>query len=196
MTKILLIRHAECEGNVIHALTGRTDFNLTSKGKKMSQNLLEKLKKYKIEKIYSSPSTRCIETIKPTAKYFHINYTINKDLSEKYFGIYDGITWDEVNKQNPQIIRNKNKYNEICGIEGQESTEEVKSRMKKCLKKIAEENNDKTIVVCSHGCAIEAFLRDINHIPSTVSINEYSQHNVQINYLKYENNKFKIMNMD
>ena len=62
MTSIFLVRHAQCEGNAMNALAGRTDFKLTKDGEDMVQKLNEELKKYKIDNIYSSPSTRCIES--------------------------------------------------------------------------------------------------------------------------------------
>ncbi len=193
MTSIMLIRHMECEGNKINALSGRTDFPLTDEGKKMAKKLLEKLKKYNIERIYSSPSTRCIETIKPTADYFKLNINICNDLMEKDFGIYDGMLWEEIKKINPQILIDKEKYNEIRGIQGQETTESVKKRMNICIQKIAEENDNKCIVICSHGCAIEAFLRGIDNIKQTEEKKKYSQKNGSINFLQYIHKKFKIL---
>lgn len=195
MTLIFLLRHAECEGNVIKALAGRTDFKLTEKGKETAKRLVERLKEYNIDNIYSSPSSRCLETIKPVANYFKLKINICQDLKEKDFGIYDGMTWKEVEKLEPQILRNKQKYNEITGIQGQETTENVKNRMNKCMRKIAQENNNKIIIVCSHGCAIEVFLRSIDNIMQTEEREKYSQKNGSVNVLQYENNQFKIIKL-
>ena len=116
-------------------------------------------------------------------------------MLEKDFGIYDGMLWEEVKKINPQILMDKEKYNEIRGIKGQETTENVKNRMNRCMRKIAQENNHKIIIVCSHGCAIEVFLRSINHIMQTEEREKYSQKNGNINVLQYENNQFKIIKL-
>ncbi len=195
MTSIFLIRHAECEGNVINALAGRTDFKLTARGKETAEKLVEKLKKYSIDNIYSSPSSRCIETIKPVADYFKLNINICEDLSEKDFGIYDGMTWKEVEKLEPEILDNKQKYNEIIGIQGQETTEHVKERMNICMQRIVKENNNKCIAICSHGCAIESFLRSIDHITQKQEKKKYAQKNGSVNVLQYENNQFKIIKL-
>lgn len=196
MTTILLIRHAQCEGNVINALTGRTDFDLTSKGKMSANELIEILKEYKIEKIYSSPAIRCIETVRPLAEHLNIDIMVEEDLKEKYFGIYDGKTWDEVKRIDPQFIIRKEKQNEITGIQGQEKTEDVRKRMNDSIYRIAEENEHKTIVICSHGCSIETFLRGIDNVKQTEQREKYAQHNAQVNVLEYKNKGFEIIEIN
>lgn len=196
MTKIILVRHAECEGNVTNSLTGRTDFQLTQLGRKMSQDLAKELKKYDIDAIYSSTSTRCIETVTPIAKYLELNITTSRELMEKYFGIYDGMTWEEVNRINPQILKNKKKYNEIKGIPEQETTKELESRIKKYIEKISKLNDGKTILICSHGCAIFSFLNSIKFIQNAEERSIYSQSNASINLLEYKNEKFEIIKIN
>lgn len=193
MTTILLIRHAQCEGNIINALTGRTNFKLTDNGKEKAIDLISKLKGYEIDKIYSSSSIRCIDTVKPLSEYFNLDIITDDNLMEKYFGIYDGITWEEVKKINPQIVIDKEKNNEIKGIIGQESTEQVRERMKAVIGRIVRENENKTIVICSHGCAIETFLRSIDNVKQTEQREKYAQHNAQVNLLEYKDNKFEII---
>lgn len=192
MTHIILVRHAECEGNILKCLTGRTDFKLTEKGQNMANDLLEELKKYKIDAIYSSVSIRCVDTVKPTAQYFKLDIITDKDLMEKYFGIYDGMSWEEVNRINPQIMENKKKYHEIMGIPEQETTKELAQRMNNCIKKIVQNNKGKTILICSHGCAIFTFLNSIKNIENPLEREIYSQSNAAINILEYDNGDFEI----
>lgn len=196
MTKIILVRHAECIGNVTNSLTGRKDFKLSEKGEQMAQDLAEELKNIKIDAIYSSPSIRCVDTIKPTAQKLNLKITTDKDLMEKYFGIYDGMTWDEVDKINPEIKKNKQIYHEIMGIPEQETTEELEKRIKNCITKIAKENDKKTILICSHGCAIFTFFNSIEYIENPEKREKYSQSNACINELEYENGKFKILKIN
>ena len=195
MTSIILVRHAECEGNINNSLTGRTEFKLTKNGEEMAKDLLNELKKNKIDAIYSSPSIRCIETIRPTAEYFKLDINIREGLLEKYFGIYDGMTWEEVKRRDPKIVENKRKFNEIKGIPEQETTKQVELRMKSCIKKIAKENNGKTILICSHGCAIYSFLESIDELKLDRE-NKYSQSNAAINRIEYENEKFTIIKIN
>ena len=196
MTKIILVRHAECIGNVTNSLTGRKEFELSEKGKQMAEELAETLKNIKIDAIYSSPSVRCIDTIKPISLIKKLKITTDENLMEKYFGIYDGMKWEDVDKINPEVKKNKKIYHQIIGIPKQETTEQVEKRMKECIIKIAEENDKKTILICSHGCAIFTFLNSIEYIENPEKREKYSQSNACINELEYENGKFKILKIN
>jgi len=196
LTNIILVRHAECEGNVLNALTGRTEYKLTSNGVEMAQELSKKMKNYKIDRIYSSVSTRCIETVRPISERLNLEVITSKELMEKDFGIYDGMTWEEVNKINPQILKNKKVFHQIIGIPKQETTDEVENRVNKYIKKISIENEGKTILICSHGCAIYSFLNHVNPIEDLSARDVYSQKNCSINVLSYEKNKFKILKIN
>lgn len=196
MVKIILVRHAECEGNIINALTGRTEYELTSKGKETANKLAKELQKYNISEIYSSPLKRCIDTIKPTANQFKLKIKCKQDLIEKYFGIYDGKTWKEIQENAPEILENKKKYNKIMGIPEQETTEEVQVRISRCINEIVNENEEKTILICSHGCAIEIFLRSIDNVESTEQLKKYSQSNGAINILEKKDEKFNIITIN
>ena len=108
-----------------------------------------------------------------------------------YFGAYEGKKWDEVNIINPQIKIDKDRTNEIMGIPGQESSQEVADRMYAKIREISKKNLGKTILISSHGIAIEAFLRKITKIPFTQMIQEYSQKNATINILEYDDTEDK-----
>lgn len=190
MTKIYLVRHAECIGNIENRLTGCCDFELTEKGKEQAIKLKEELKDKKIDCIYSSPYKRTIGTIKLIAEFKGIDIVTDKDLSEMNMGDYDGYQYEEVNKIDYSILHNSKK--EICGIPNQESTSHVEQRIFNAIIKIAEQNKNKNILICSHGIAIEAFLRGIEGISFAVESKKYSQPNAAINEIEYENGKFKI----
>ena len=160
-TKIYIVRHSKTTGNVEKRLTGRTEFDITEEGKEYIELLTKRLKDIKFDKVYSSSSSRAIKTIEPLAKLNDCVIETSEDLCEMYFGIYDGSTWEKVNEINPEIDRNHIKTNEIMGIPEQENTEEVADRMYKKIKSLCMENKGKTILVGSHGFAIESFLRKI-----------------------------------
>lgn len=194
MTNIYLIRHAQSVGNIEKRLTGRVDYPLTDEGKNQVKKLTDRLKNIHFDVAYSSPCVRAVETIEPLAKLNNIDITIEENLSEMYFGIYDGFKWEEVNRIDESISNNRAQTNEIAGIPNQETTEQVKNRMYNVISKIANENKEKTILMASHGVAIEAFLRKITGEPFAVKKQEYSQKNTSINIIQYdeEKNKFEI----
>ena len=191
--RIFLIRHTESTGNIEGRLTGRKDYPLTEKGKEYVKLLTKKLKNIKFDAAYSSTSGRAEKTIEPLAKLNNLKIHEEKGLCEMYFGIYNGWKWEDINRINPKIRQTQIEINEIAGIPEQETTEETADRMYSCITKIAEENIGKTVLLASHGVAIEAFLRKITGVKFAYEKEKYCQYNTAINELEYENKKFKIL---
>ena len=197
-TKVILVRHAETVGNIEHRLTGRHDYALTLHGTSTINQLTDYLKNIKIDAIYSSPSERAIKTVEGLANLNNLTVKCIENLSEMYFGIYDGWKWDDVNKVNPLISRMQLETNEIMCIPDQETTHEVAERIYKQITFCAEENLGKAILIASQGVAIEAFLRKITGDTFNTKISEYSQHNGSINILTYDSDlqKFDLLNLN
>ena len=194
-TRIFIIRHAETVGNIENRLTGRCDYELTQKGEETSKILAKELEKIKFDIAYASTADRTSKTIKPLAEKNKLEIIKLEDLSEMYFGKYDGWTWENVNKENPKIKERQIKINSIEGIEEQETMEHVAVRMLQCIMKIVKNNEGKTILVCSHGVAIEALIRKITNIPFCYEREKYCQHNCAINELVFEDNEIKIIRL-
>ena len=194
-TRIFIVRHTETVGNIEKRLTGRQDYEVTPRGEKLIQKLTTELSNIKFDKIYSSTSGRAIKTVENLAKLNNLEIETKEDLCEMYFGKYDGWKWEDVNRIQPEIKQRQNEINEISGIEDQETMKHVADRMDKCIRNIAQANIGKTILISSHGVAIEAFLRKISGIPFSQEREKFCQYNVAINELEYENDKFKIIQL-
>ena len=194
-TRIFIIRHTETVGNIEKRLTGRQDYEVTPRGEKLIQKLTTELSNIKFDKIYSSTSGRAIKTVENLAELNNLEIETKEDLCEMYFGKYDGWKWEDVNRIQPEIKQRQNEINEISGIEDQETMKHVADRMDKCIRNIVQANIGKTILISSHGVAIEAFLRKISGIPFNQEREKFCQYNVAINELEYENDKFKIIQL-
>ena len=194
-TRIFIVRHTETVGNIEKRLTGRQDYEVTLRGEKLIQKLTSELSNIKFDKIYSSTSGRAIKTVENLAELNNLEIETKEDLCEMYFGKYDGWKWEDVNRIQPEIKQRQNEINEISGIEEQETMKHVADRMDKCIRNIVQANIGKTILISSHGVAIEAFLRKISGIPFNQEREKFCQYNVAINELEYENDNFKIIQL-
>lgn len=194
-TRIFIVRHTETIGNVEKRLAGRKDYEITENGEKLIDKLTRELRNVKFDKIYSSKSQRAIKTVHPLAILNKLEIEELEELQEMDFGIYDGWKWEDINKIHPEINQTKNKINEICGIPEQETMEQVAERMYKCITEIALSNIGNTILISSHGVAIEAFLRKILKKPFKEDKETLCQHNVAINELEFENNNYNIIQL-
>lgn len=194
-SKIFIVRHTETVGNVEKRLTGRQDYEITNRGKILVDELTDHFKNIKFDRIYASTSQRTVKTVQKLAELNGIRVEEKEELCEMYFGIYDGWKWEEVDRVNPQVKLNQNKTNEILGIPNQENTDDVANRIYECILNLARQNEGKTILICSHGVAIEAFLRKIAGVPFRYEKEKFCQHNVAINELEFENDEFYIIQL-
>ena len=96
--KIHLIRHGLTEGNLKQQYIGRTDLPLAGVGVAELQRLKDEIDYPKVDKVYSSPMLRCIQTA-------HILYPAKdiqmvENLREIDFGDFEGKTANEL-ESNP-----------------------------------------------------------------------------------------------
>lgn len=193
-TRIYIVRHTQTVGNIEKRLTGRKDYEVTDQGQIYISKLTQRLKEVKFDKAYTSTSKRTSKTIQELADLNGLKIIEEDGLCEMYFGIYDGKTWEEVNRIDPKIHKLHQETNEICEIPTQETTQEVTKRMYDTICRIVNENVGKNILICSHGVAIEAFLRKITKVPFTEQIQQYSQKNTSLNIVIYDDDtkEFKV----
>lgn len=194
-TSIYIVRHAETVGNIENRLTGRTDFKISMEGQKSIKALTNRLSNIKFDKFYASMSNRTKETIKQLAELNKKEIIQLEELCEMNFGLYDGLTWEEVNRINPSIKLRQKRINEISGIPEQETMEELAKRMQRCVCNIIKENEGNTILICSHGVAIEAFLREILQVPFNRERERFCQHNTAVNEIEFDGKKFNVIKM-
>ena len=164
-TRLLIIRHAKSVANENGMFGGITDYPLSQIGNKQAEDLSERLKKYEIDKIYSSPLKRAKQTIIPYAMAINKDVIIVDDLIEINVGSWEDQSRDELRKKFPEVNRKIDETEFYTGIFGQEETVDVASRMFDVITKLAKENCNKTIIIVSHVVAVRAFLCKILNIP-------------------------------
>lgn len=158
MTKIYLVRHAEAMGNVQEFFQGRTDCEVSEKGKKQLECLAERFGDIPIEAIYSSPLKRTLSTAEAVNKYHDLPIIKDEGLIEIDGGVWEGKPWADLPKLYPtEYDLWKNRMEDFY-IEGGEKMTEVFHRMKNAVDSIARENDGRTIAVVSHGCALRNYL--------------------------------------
>jgi broad specificity phosphatase PhoE len=155
---LIFLRHGEIHFNKIGFL-GSTDLLLTERGIKQSEIVAERLKEKNIEKIYSSPLSRCIQTAKIIAEILKLKgVTPDERLREVEFGIFEGLSLEEANEKYPEIYkaRIKDKWN--FRIPRGESYSDAAKRLLEFTKEI--ENKRVKVVLCvTHVTVIKVALK-------------------------------------
>ncbi len=158
MVKIYLVRHAEAEGNVLEFFQGHIDTDVSEKGKRQLECLAERFKTIPVEEIYTSPLRRARTTAEAVNRYHKLPLTVAPDIIEINGGKWEGVKWSELPLKFPDEYKLwTDSINKFAAPEG-ESTKQVYDRMICAMRRIAKENQGKTIAVISHGMAIKAYL--------------------------------------
>lgn len=192
MTRLILVRHALTEDNQNFRLSGHIDSSISEEGKIQIDKLTNYLKNMDIDKIFTTTSSRTKDTVNKIADIKNIQIIEKDTLKEINFGDFEGVTFNEIKKNNPEefekMINDGYNYKYPNG----ESLVETYIRVAKEIDKIILENKDKNILICSHGGTIRNI---ITHLIS----NSYEFHwnfkidNASVSILEIENG-FTVIN--
>jgi len=159
MTTIVLIRHGQSVANLNLLFAGHFDADLSELGRAQAELTSEEVtKRFKIDKIYSSDLLRAYNTAVPISEKTGIEIIPDKMLREIFAGEWEGRSFDEISevyKEDFFVWRN-DIGNSRCT--GGESTREVGERMLAAMRRVADENEGKTVVVATHAAAIRSLM--------------------------------------
>ena len=158
MTDIYLVRHAEAEGNLFRRAQGHWNGRITERGKKQIDALAERFRDIHIDAVYSSDLDRTVETAGAFLRGRSLTLHRSEQLREICMGVWEGQPWGELTYRWPQEMYKFNNDIEHWAVPGSESFEHVQRRMTAEIRRIAAENEGKTVAVVSHGMAIKIFL--------------------------------------
>lgn len=176
MVKFIIVRHGYSTTNMEKKFAGQSDVPLTEIGLEQARDTAEYiLKNYKIDAIYSSDLCRAIDTAKPIAEALQMPIKTEKDLREFSAGCWEGKYIKDLWAEYPEEFAKwaNDVGNARCG-DG-ETSAEVSLRSEKIFKKIARENEGKTVLVATHGGVVRAVrcnwlgislddMRDVPHV--------------------------------
>jgi 2,3-bisphosphoglycerate-dependent phosphoglycerate mutase len=150
-TILYLIRHAQSHPT---SRQHHSEWPLSSLGKNQALKLGILLEKLAITHIFSSPFTRCIQTVKPFADKSIIPIVIENDLRERLIAntIINGFyhlwckSWEDFD----------------FALPGCETSAQAQERFVKAVSKLADSNRGNIIALCTHGNVMGLFLNWID----------------------------------
>ena len=168
--KIYITRHGTTEWNISRRLQGWKDSNLTKEGIKNAISLGKRLASIDFDVIYSSPQNRAVETAKLIRAKRDIPIVNHKALREMRYGIWEGMTLDDIYKNYPEEFHNYvNNPDAYIPVDG-ETYNDLFKRVDDFLEEIIEKD-DKNILVVTHGIPIKAIIAKIKGL----SIEEFAK---------------------
>lgn len=158
MTRLILVRHCEAEGNTKGVLQGRTDCDVSGNSAAQLELVALRLRNEPLAAIYSSPLRRAFKTAQAIDRYHGLEIKVDPRLSEIDLGDWDGRSWEEIAAQDSPMLRVWNETPGKFRAAGGESMREVYDRMWAAALDMVKANRGGTVCAVSHGCAIRNFL--------------------------------------
>ncbi|NVJ60113.1 MAG: histidine phosphatase family protein [Gammaproteobacteria bacterium] len=169
-TIFYIIRHGETEWNTVRRLQGELDSPLTSNGLVQAQLAAERLAKFDLNHIVSSPVGRALKTATLISEKLNLNLSTDKELRERHFGNWQGCYFDSL-KDEPHFNAIFEQLTDHCPPNG-ESAVGCVNRVKNTIIKLASEFSGKRIGLVTHGDVIRTLLLDLGQ---NAKIDAYSR---------------------
>jgi len=158
-TKLYVIRHGETEWNITNRLQGGLDSPLTKAGKKQTHALGKHLQGEPIDMLISSPLGRTRQTTEIICSYLPpIPVSFADTLQERSFGMFEGMTFAEIEEQFPALSPNTAEDRFLWLPPEGENWEHVCARVQSYIEYTAKIHAGKNIAIVCHLGIVKAIL--------------------------------------
>lgn len=159
MTKFLLVRHGVTDWIEKELLHGISDVSLSEYGKKQAKLTAETFKEIKVDRLYSSPLSRAMQTAEEISKVTSLEIEPVDGLREMDFGWMEGKRdyWPVV-KEKKILIFIYTISRMISGFLSGDRYGKFRGRVVNAWEKIVAENPNGTIAVVAHSFVLRNIL--------------------------------------
>ena len=164
--KLYIARHGETEWNVIKRFQGQLNTPLTEKGIKKLKETGKKLENVLFDEVYTSELGRTVASaeiiLNENRGYRNKKRELKKlaELNEVYFGVWQGLTYEEVLLKYPE--EGDNYFYDVKNYKAEnveaEKLEDALERFLKGINKILDSHESGNILVVTHGTVFEMFM--------------------------------------
>ena len=161
ITRFCLVRHGETDWNVARRLQGHTDIPLNQHGITQAKQMAKALKAVDLQFdiLYSSDLRRAADTAAAVEEKFGVHAILDQALRERHLGALQGLTTDEASQLKPDLWSSHLSRNLEHTLEGGESIKQFAQRIHGALENIRTQHIGKTILLVSHGGALDMMYR-------------------------------------
>ena len=158
MTRVIIVRHCEAEGNKARVFQGHTDADVSENGRVQLELLSVRCRNMHMDALYSSPLKRAYATAEAINRYHHLPIQIEPGLIEIDGGEWEGEKWVQLPDLYPEQAHAWNCEPWNFATKQGESMRHVYNRVWEAVCRIVKANPGKTVCIASHGCAIRNLL--------------------------------------
>ena len=195
-TKIFLVRHAEAEGNLFRVAHGQYDSTITPQGYRQLAWLRQRFTGQHLDAVYGSDLTRTHTTASALYAPRGLAFRPMPQLREIKLGIWEQMTWGEIQRMDPQMYVDFNKRPHLWHTEGAETFAQVRDRMLAGIRQIAAENPGATVAAASHGAALRTLLGTLQGMTLEEIGNTGHGDNTAVSLLEAEGDEIRVVFRD
>ncbi len=165
MRYVILVRHGETEWNVQGRYQGRSETDLSARGRDQADRLAGRLAEVRIDSIFSSPLRRTMATAEAVARGRALRVVPVPELIEIGHGEWEGLTVEEVKQKFSGFWDAWQREPHLVQFPGGESLSEVRSRVVSALRRILRTDSAEIVLVCGHDAVNKVILIESLHLP-------------------------------
>jgi broad specificity phosphatase PhoE len=151
MTMMILVRHGQTEWNRVERFRGRADVPLNETGLAQAEATGQRIAaELQPAAVYSSPLSRAVKTAEVIAEHFNLPVQIHAGLADIDYGLWQGLTPDEVKERWPEIHHAWYNTPHTARIPGGETLDELRARGMAAINELANRHAGQTIVLVGH----------------------------------------------
>jgi len=189
-TRLILVRHAEAEGNKSRHFHGWTDSCITERGHLQAKRVAERLNEMDIDVLYSSSLKRTLQTAEYISAVKSLPIIRTDRLKEINGGDWEGMTWAELQERWPEAYETWENNPHKHQMPNGESMEEFQTRLVDEVMQIIHQNKGKNICIVTHGTAIRALICHFRACDLEEMINVAWCDNTAVTIMDYEDGLF------
>lgn len=156
MVRFYVVRHGQSEFNRERRYSGQYNVALSERGRAQARCSSDYIiNNLKIDMVISSDLDRAVDTVKPVADALGMPMDLYKELREVDVGRWQLVPYSELKTVDPEgyaDFHSKPMSERVFG--GAESYTDVKERVVRRLREVAEANDGKNILVGAHAGAV------------------------------------------
>lgn len=181
-TRVFLIRHGYTIWNHEFRYQGHTDIELSPEGIIQARDLCKRMRQEKLSAIFSSDLKRAYQTARIIAEPHNLEVQIVPQLKEICFGVWEGLTYEDLQKKYPQELAIWLKTPHLLKIQDAETFAELRDRAVGSLYELVSKFPAAQIAIVSHGGTIAALICGLLKEPLE-KMWQYKQKNAALNII-------------
>jgi len=158
LAKLLLVRHGETEFNSAQRYWGRTDVGLGPVGLRQAEQLRDRLATERIDYVYSSSMKRALVTAQILSSVHGLKVISCPEMREIDFGKIEGLNFEEVQSQYPEVARMWTNLNTQLVYPEGESLSQLEKRVEEFRMTRLNPAGSETVLVVAHSGVLRTLI--------------------------------------